>query len=482
MLNQIFDVITIYFDFEIITRFEVQQIKFLPKIQILKRPMISNFYELMKIYPEMKHKIVNFDGESKQQIFEVGLRQLLLDNRLNDFERIAETEKIFKTCHFVINNKLINCSKVDTGVIDRFTYMLIINDLTYSGIVDKSKIEKITLSLNPVQLLAFRIYLYHSYPIAGTIFSPQQNKRTKLTSSSFSVRKLNSIHNKCISEKELKNFGEDYFDFITLDCYFKSFNQSYGCITFIGERVYFNRYILKNGYKFCKNSKVNIGSVKKMLVECGKRSKPKCNTINFDSKIETTKLLSNETILDFIPQKTPRIAYFETYKTDFDRLFYNCGGVLGLWFGLTPIKLVDILKYLPLISKILISKSIKFVHYLKAISIRFAQNSFGICKRFGIYLFGIGVRFTQNSFGICKRFVLYISDIGVIFTQNLIIVCKRCGLYLFGIGVRFAQNLIAIFKRFGLFFIANIVAFAYRLIAIFMRFVRHLFRMNSTEN
>jgi hypothetical protein len=438
MLYQLFQIITIYLDFEIITRFEVKEIMFLPKIQITKRPMLSNLDELMKIYPEMKHKKLE-----KQLIFESGLRQLLMDNRLNDFHRIAETEKIYKTCQFVISNKLINCSKVDTGVFQGNPYLIIINDLTYSGIVDKSKIEKITLRLNPFEILFVTIYLSHSNPITKTAFTPQPNARKKLTFSSFSVRKLSSIHDKCISDEELKNFGEDYFDFITTNCFFKLLNQSFGCSTFYNLNVYFDRDILKNGYKFCKISNVvnnhthnththnphTIDTVKKIIAECNYLTKPKCNLITFNSKIETTKLLSNETILEFIPQKTPRIAYTETYKTDFDRFIYNSGGVVGLWFGLTPIKLVDILKYLPLISKILISKSIRFVHYLKAFSIRFAQN-----------------------------------------------------LNLFGIGVRFAQNLIGICKRFSLFFIANIITFAYNLIAILMRFVRHLFRMNSTDN
>jgi hypothetical protein len=261
---------------------------------------------------------------------------------------------------------------------------------------------------------------------------------------------------------------------------------------------------LKNGYKFCKHSNVSIDSLKEIYAECIKRPKPKCNTISLNPKIETTKLLSNETILEFIPHKTPRIAYTETYKTDFDGFIYNFGGVVGLWFGITPIKLVDILKYLPLISKIRISKSIKFVHYLKSISIRFAQNliiyckrfglylfgviikfaenSFGICKRFGLYLFGIIIRFAENSFGICKRFGFYFFGVIIRFAENSFGICKRFGLYLFGIGVRFAQNLIGICKRFALFFIANIITFAYNLIAIFMRFVRHLFRMNSREN
>jgi hypothetical protein len=350
---------------------------FLPKIQILKRPMFSNMNELIKIYPKMKHKIVNSGELDEQLIFENGLRQLLIDNRFNDFQRIAEIEKIFKTCYFVINNKLINCSKGDTGLFDQIRRLFIVNDLTYSGIVDKSKIEKITLSLNPFEYLLVRIYLSHSDPTAITVFTPQTNTRTKSTFSSFSVRKLNSVHNKCISEAELTNFDEDYFDFIHGDCYFKSLNQSFGCIRPLFTNVYFDRHILKNGYKFCKitdffKNRHTMHSLLKSAIECDKRLISKCNLINFNTKIETTKLLSNETILEFIPQKTPHIGYIETYKTDFDRLIYNCGGVLSLWFGLTPIKAVDILKYLPLISKILISKSIKFVHYLKAISIRFA--------------------------------------------------------------------------------------------------------------
>jgi hypothetical protein len=360
-----------------------------------------------------------------------------MDNRLNDFHRIAETEKIFKTCHFVINNKLINCSKVDTGVLQSLDLM-IINDLTYSGILDKSKIEKIIFSLNPFESIIVTIYLSHSNDITKFQFMPEPKMRTKLIFSFFSVRKLNSIDNKCISEEELKYFGEDYFDFFVTDCFFKALNQSYGCIFVSAVRVYFNTEILKNGYKFCKNFSVTLDSLRKINADCLKRSKPKCNSTNFNSKIETTKLLSNETILEFIPQKTPRIAYTETYKTDFDRLIYNCGGVLGLWFGLTPIQFVDILKYLPLILKILISKSIKFVHYLKAIIIRFAQNLISICKVFGLYLFGFGVKFVQNLIGICKRFVLFL--------------------------------------------IMNIITFAYNLIATFMRFFHHLFRMNSTEN
>ncbi len=177
MLCQLFEVITIYLNFETVTRFEVQQIMFLPKIQISKRPMFSNLDELMKIYPEMKHKFVNFDKLEKQLIFENGLIKLLMDNRLNDFQRIAETEIIFKTCHFVIDNKLINCSKGDTGVSKREHFLSLINELTYSGIVDKIKVEKITIGLNPFEFIAVNMFSSHSSFITRTMFTPQPNSR-----------------------------------------------------------------------------------------------------------------------------------------------------------------------------------------------------------------------------------------------------------------------------------------------------------------
>jgi hypothetical protein len=68
----------------------------------------------------------------------------------------------------------------------------------------------------------------------------------------------------------------------------------------------------------------------------------KCKLNNLDTKFEITKPVLRGTILKFIPQKSPRITYIETLKIDFDHLIYNCGGVLGLWFGMSLIKAVDL--------------------------------------------------------------------------------------------------------------------------------------------
>jgi len=408
----------------------------------------------MKIYPEMIEKIKNISNsnelygsseDDEQTIFEDYLRKLLIDNRLNDFHRIAETKKVFKSCHHVINNKLINCPKVDIGITQVAECLVVIYHLNYSEISDKGKIEKITLSLNPITanpVHMVNVILSHSSSITRTEFVLNQNTITKFTFSSFSLRKLSSNENQCISEKDLKHFGEDYFDFIVHDCFFKINNQSYGCIPIEWFReLYFDRHILKNGFKFCANTTIHIHILNAVWEECLKLAKPKCNLINFNTKIETTKLLSNQTIVEFIPKKSPRIAYFETLKTDFDRLIYNCGGVFCLWFGLSPISAAG---FLPIILKLLKWKIIKFIHYSKAINKRFVKILLGICKRFVLCLIAKIIAFAY---------------------------------YLTAFLIRFAQNLFRNCKRFGRCLIEKIIAFAYNLIAFLIRFAQNLFEI-----
>jgi hypothetical protein len=65
MFYQIYEVIIIYLDFEIVTRFEIQEISFLPKLLIIKKPMLTNMNELIKIYPEMIDKIKNISNSNK---------------------------------------------------------------------------------------------------------------------------------------------------------------------------------------------------------------------------------------------------------------------------------------------------------------------------------------------------------------------------------------------------------------------------------
>jgi hypothetical protein len=50
--------------------------------------------------------------------------------------------------------------------------------------------------------------------------------------------------------------------------------------------------------------------------------------------------------LEVIPKKSPRIAYIETLKTNFDQMIYNCGEILSLWFGILAMNTENFFKFL----------------------------------------------------------------------------------------------------------------------------------------
>ncbi len=177
--------------------------------------------------------------------------------------------------------------------------------------------------------------------------SISSNVKTTANFSTCLVKKLRYEEIECISEENQKDFSQEYFDFCGDDCIVEKVNQLFGCVPVYLVSFYFNKNFLKNNYKLCKNftikhefSSVTKSSLKSFMLQFIKICKPKCNSVNFDTKIQVSKHVSNKAIFEIIPTKT-RIAYIETLKTDFDRLIYNVGGILGLWFGITPVKAVD---------------------------------------------------------------------------------------------------------------------------------------------
>jgi hypothetical protein len=184
------------------------------------------------------------------------------------------------------------------------------------------------------------------------------------------VKKLRSNQIECIPEENEKDFTEEYFDFCWPDCRSNLYNQSFGCIPL--NVNYFNRNLLKNYSKLCDFSTVSNYSLSKSIgTHCEKICKPKCDFVNFDAKVQVFEDVLNDTILEVIPKKTPSIAYIETLKTDFNRLIYNCGGILGLWFGISPITAVELFLYIHRILKITFKRVLQF---LIAIWIKIKQN------------------------------------------------------------------------------------------------------------
>jgi hypothetical protein len=274
----------------------------MPNIELMKniRNNLQMAKELTNIYPEIKHmrpsKLV------KSGAVEILLRKLLSDYKFDDFQRIVGSEKIIKTCHLVIDKKIFNFSTVDSGVADINYQLLLFNRLNYK-LIEKNKIEKITISLNDFDMVLVNIMNLNTNYSTYYSFLPNKNFRTKVTFFSFLIQKLSSFEQNCVSEENVDDFDKEYFEFCYSDCYFEETNQTFGCFPFVETTVIIERDIKRNGYKFCNNSVKPYSKSIEIMNKCQTKCKPKCRSINFDFKHEVSKHFSNETILEFIPKK-----------------------------------------------------------------------------------------------------------------------------------------------------------------------------------
>jgi hypothetical protein len=161
MLIQIIAIISSYFDFETVTRFDVQQIKIIPNVLFRFLPLPNNLSNLYEIYPQMEQEIheteeyksftesVKYLKVTKQ--YRKYLVQLLIDNRLNDFHRISQTNNFIKSCQIKIFDEieLKNCTQGEIGISSVMYETTVINKkFDFSKLIDKNKVEKITFLLN----------------------------------------------------------------------------------------------------------------------------------------------------------------------------------------------------------------------------------------------------------------------------------------------------------------------------------------------
>jgi hypothetical protein len=385
MLIQVKELISNYFDNEVVTRFDVQQIKLIPNVMLSFTPPPN--LKALEIISKMKLEIPNskFYRETfKYSEFSIKyhkyLVQLLIDNRLNDFLEVSKTGNFIISCQIKIFDdiELKNCTPGEFGILNvGFESILMNQRFDFLKLIDENKVEKITFRFNSSLNKMFAIFYSTSIrSIPQSVVSFTSNTKTTASFSTFLTKKLQSNENKCISEENQKGFNEDYFEYCDYNCIVDKVNHLCGCVPVFDMSFFFNRHFLKNNYRLCENCSVSLdnSTVFSINNQCDKNCKPKCNSLNFDTKIQVSKHVSNKTILEIIPMKTPRIVYIETWKTDFDRLIYNCGGILGLWFGITPIKAVNLIEYIPKIYRILINVCATVFQSLIAFWMRIKQK------------------------------------------------------------------------------------------------------------
>jgi hypothetical protein len=175
--------------------------------------------------------------------------------------------------------------------------------------------------------------------------------------------KFVSSENKFISE-----FVEESLNNCTEVCVLNSLNQTHGCIPVrcILFLVDLDKFILNRKYRFCDFDFIsNYTENKKIINSCTKECLFRSEAHYLEQTHQTMQSVNNEIILEVIPKKVSHFKYIETPKMSFDQLIYNCGGILGLWFGLSPKNLEFFKEKFPLINVCFNSIATKLILFFK---------------------------------------------------------------------------------------------------------------------
>jgi hypothetical protein len=88
------------------------------------------------------------------------------------------------------------------------------------------------------------------------------------------------------------------------------------------------------------------------------------------------------TVVEIFPIKYQHFVNIETLNMDFNQLIYNCGGILGLWFGLSPLSIDDLVTSLRSSSNRLKAKLFKIIDFVIYIFFKVKQMTVTLFRLF----------------------------------------------------------------------------------------------------
>jgi hypothetical protein len=379
---QIFEEIQNYTKYETIYKTEIRRQIYLPNIGIFNRLGDRNIEGLTKVYPEFGdkikelEKIVSMKFQIKEFIGNLSLkywRKLLEDNRYTEFMDLLNSTKLVESCNLVINGESIECGQIVYRIVSEDIYNiyeigLILGNLNESHknlLLEKDierNLEKITIELKRFE---FNIFVFKS---RECLFFDEMNFDTNVYFSSYSRKKLSKPKFRCkkMNSKNSIFQTNDANDRLN-DCLIHLINQSFGCLALqlIEMKIDVNQHLLNEGYRICStNISVNYSILKEIRTKClGFRSKD-CKEVHFENQIEFNRKLNNSSKtkrINFIPNKTAHIEYLESLKIDFDQLIYTCTGIVGLWFGLSPNQISNLLSIIWHYFKLFVNYLFRFI-------------------------------------------------------------------------------------------------------------------------
>ncbi len=178
--------------------------------------------------------------------------------------------------------------------------------------------------------------------------------RCKIYYSSYSVNRISNSEHRC-DKTDIKDSIFSIYDLWNLqnDCKIFLTNLTYGCL-YLGQINFvidIEMHLLGMGYKVCTSEILNNETVNKQIMsDCVQKFLPNCYEIHFQREVKSIKtnsaVIKKSKIINLFPANVPHIEFVETVQMDFELFIYTLGGIVGLWFGLSPISIADFFAFM----------------------------------------------------------------------------------------------------------------------------------------
>jgi hypothetical protein len=373
-----------YLKYDKVTRLEMNHKQFNPSILLMLLPKVIKFDKLKKIFPEIRRdndyievlKIndLHVRNHEIKRIASKYLEKLINELRFKEFLDINYGKNFIKSCKVFENKQSFNCSESKYGIIKHYnrinslTFAIIFenktNSLYENNICFAGSLEKIELELKGTGYMSVYLGSYKSSLLNDEKIYLNKNTKTEIGFTSYTYKKLSIHKEKCleVNNQNLKNYSYLNCGF---DCFYKNLNQTYGCLPTVNNVIHldFEMHFVSRGYRTC-DKEINLTTELSMSRECDDICLAECESVYYNAMVLTKEFQDKKvgTFVEIFPVKFPHFIYTETLNMDFNQLIYNCGGILGLWFGLSPLSLDDLVRSLRSVRiKSIILASIHFI-------------------------------------------------------------------------------------------------------------------------
>jgi len=310
------------------------------------------------------------------------------------FKFYSKYENSIKLCEIEIGNKKIVCPQPSikfSSTSDYFSsghfYFGNLNEsfkkLLHNMDIEKN-LEKISFELSTKSKSNYAYIGSLSQMSAKfTFFEPDQ--QTNIFLNSYSLQKLSKRDNFCNSYNDQLVYSNHEPEHCRFNCLIDNLIKTYECLPYHREVSFFelNDHLKTKNYKFCESYIfVNYSFEMKSSEYCESKCGDECNSISYEISSKSFKSI-NSTKLNLIPISSHHFRYIETLKMDINGLIYNMGGILSLWFGISPLSFVYLHTLLTRFYRKIEQTLPKYIKYLILISQKLVikiKSFITICK------------------------------------------------------------------------------------------------------